>query len=67
MKHDYALICKALAPAGLFAPVIREMELWEVGLLLGADEAPLQPRLILPRESVDPAAPRPAVRLAEVD
>lgn len=63
-----SLVYRALAPIHLFAPAIGEMEVWQVGVLLGADDTPPPPRLIIPREPVDPDGPRPTgPRLAEVD
>lgn len=62
------MMYRALAPVHLFAPVIAEMELWEVGVLLGADTPTPRSRLILPTPERDPNAPKPTGPvLAEVD
>lgn len=49
------------------APVLRECELWDIGVLLDGDIAPPPPRIVIPEQPV-PEGERPkGPRLREVD
>jgi len=42
------MLLRAVAPAGIEAPTLREMELWEIGVRLHGDIGLPGPRLIMP-------------------
>jgi hypothetical protein len=50
------------------SPVLKSMDLWEIGVLLDGDIGDPAPRIVIDPEPVDPNAPKPSgPRLRNVD
>lgn len=65
-KGMFAMWCRALRPIGLFSPVIRQMELWDIGVMFDGDVEGPGPAFVMPRGEVQTPDERPAPRI-EVD
>jgi hypothetical protein len=59
---------RAFRGTPITSPVLKSMDLWEIGVLLDGDIAGPPPRMVIDPEPVDPDAPKPSgPRLRTVD